>query len=223
MQENCFVKVQNRSVICFRQTAAVCPELDRMRDICACRCWALAGQYDLICLLLKVNTVTPRNVSTSLFTLLLVSSLAYAQDVHQPDAPAISISGRSRITGGSTDPLPGSSALPNQYARWEFEPSLAFYGVPISAHVLLTTENDPSRRAMNSAEIIFDVKAFQSMLRERVMAEAKAAQAELTARAAELRTKLTDPSVVADLARFRELEGLSPARDWRISTTPRVF
>lgn len=106
----------------------------------------------------------------SLLLLLAVPLTTVAQDIlpTQP-APAITLSGHSRITAMSASPRPESSGLPEQYLRWEFEPSVVLFGLPISARALLTTENDPSRHAMNSVEVIFDVKQFQDALRERVM------------------------------------------------------
>jgi hypothetical protein len=127
-----------------------------------------------------------------------------------PPTPAepswLQFSGKSRITSGSETPQPTTSGLPNDYARWEFEPSLAIYEVPIAARVLLTTENDPTRSAMNSVEIMFDVKAFQKMLRDKIMEKAAATATDFKAKAEEMKSKLADPSVAADLAQYDSLK-----------------
>jgi hypothetical protein len=119
--------------------------------------------------------------------------------------PVIIFSGTSRITAESATPQPGSSGLKEPYARWEFEPALSIYDVPIGAHVLLTTENDINRNSMNSIEFVFDVNAFQKMLRDRVMAQAKATVTDYHAKAEEMQKSLSDPAVMQDLARYNTL------------------
>ena len=148
----------------------------------------------------------------SLLAFLYAAMSASAQvDSSESSTRVFEFSGRSRLTGVSASPRAESSGLPERYLRWEFEPTASVYGLPISARVLLTTENDPSRHAMNSVEILFDVKAFQQNLRERVMESARSTATDFGARAEEMRARLSDPSVAADLARFDELKRLEEA------------
>jgi hypothetical protein len=146
--------------------------------------------------------------SILLFIPIVAVSLAAQERLPSPEIPAFSVTGRSRVTAASASVRPGNSQLPRNYARWAFDPTLALYGVPISANVLLTTESDADRRPMNSVAVHFDVKAFQALLRERVLAKAKEAETDFRERADEMRAKLSDPSALVDMSRFKELEGL---------------
>jgi hypothetical protein len=147
---------------------------------------------------------------------LLLSVAGYGQGL--PQSPIAStpswlqFSGKSRITSGSETPQPSTSGLPNDFARWEFEPTLSIYEVPIGARILLTTENDPSRSAMNSVSVIFDVKAFQKMLRDKIMAKATSVAGNFKAKAEEMKSKLSEPDIAADLGRYDSLKAMDSAR-----------
>jgi hypothetical protein len=153
------------------------------------------------------------HVVSAYVVLLICTSVSIAQPLASPtiDIPSIKFSGRTRFTAQSAAALPASTGLPEQFARWEFDPTLSLYDVPFSAHVLLTTENDASRHAMNSIAFEFDVNAFQKALRERVLAQARATATDFKSRAEALKAKLSDPSTAADLARYKELSNAESA------------
>jgi hypothetical protein len=154
------------------------------------------------------TAMTIRLFASIAFALIITDSLFAQEPSPLPGSTAITLSGHSRMTGGSTSPLPSSSSLPQQYLRWELEPTLSLYGVPISAHMLLTTENDASLRSMNSIEVGFDVRAFQDMLRDRIIATVGKPETFVRAKADELKRTLSDSLVAADLRRFDELQHL---------------
>ena len=138
--------------------------------------------------------------------LTVMRSIGFAQGTGQTfAAPTFTFSGTSRMEGENANPQPFSSGLKEPYARWQFDPSLTIYDIPIGAHVLLTTEQDANRSSMNSAEFVFDTKTFQKMLRDRVMAQAQSTVTDYRAKAVEMQKQLSDPAVMQDLDRYKSL------------------
>lgn len=119
--------------------------------------------------------------------------------------PSILFSGTSRLIYQDASGIPPSSSIKKQFVRWECQPTLSVFEIPVGAHILLTSENDEARSSMNSVVLFFDVKAFQKMLRERVMAKAKSTLGDYKAKAMEMKEKLSDPSSLQDVSRYDEL------------------
>lgn len=130
-----------------------------------------------------------------LFLLLGIRFCAFAQvksDSLLSNTPALLFSGTSRLLYQNANNLPASSTINNRFVRWECQPTLALFNVPIGAHILLTSENDEARSSMNSIIFYFDVKAFQKILRQRVMDKAKETMGDYQEKASELQKKISD-------------------------------
>jgi len=69
------------------------------------------------------------------------------------------ISGSSRIYTQKSNRSGTNQNLPSNIARWEFNPMLSYYNIPLSLSLLLTTEQRSFRQNINNFSIGFDYEA----------------------------------------------------------------
>jgi hypothetical protein len=113
-------------------------------------------------------------VVTTGIALLLLLFLLPLSAVAQPDTSQPSgspspflLSGYSTLFGQLADRQGTFQYTPEDLARWEFNPTLSFHGIPFSASVLLTTEQSDVRQKINSVAFGFDYQRLENALMER--------------------------------------------------------
>lgn len=84
--------------------------------------------------------------------------------------PAVRLFGTSRLSTQYSDIRGAYQTLPTSFARWEFDPSVALWGVPFSGHVFLTSERDRFGNTINTFNANFSIRSsdLQQYIRQRV-------------------------------------------------------
>jgi hypothetical protein len=83
--------------------------------------------------------------------------------------PPVVFSGTSRLYGQLANRQGSFQETPEDFARLELAPSLAFYGAPFTLNVLLSTEQASVRQNINSISIDFDYSRLQGVLMQRAI------------------------------------------------------
>ncbi len=84
----------------------------------------------------------------------------------------INTTGSARLTTAFSSPPGLQSEQKDIYTRLELNPTVIFMGqIPISASVLLTTEQNPNRQPMNQVSVNFDYNYFRTLLEQKAMAK----------------------------------------------------
>lgn len=84
----------------------------------------------------------------------------------------ITTTGSARLTSAFNNPQGLQSEQKNYYSRFEFNPTLVFRGrIPITASVLLTTEQNANKQPMNQLSFSFDYNYFKTLEEQRAMAK----------------------------------------------------
>lgn len=84
----------------------------------------------------------------------------------------INITGSARLTTMFNHPVGLNSEQKELATRFEFNPTLIFFGqLPISASVLLTTEQNAGIQPMNQFSLNFDYNYFRTLLEQKAMAK----------------------------------------------------
>lgn len=121
-----------------------------------------------------------KNVVALACTILIGSMQLFAQmgDVakatgYDPSAPFFTFSGSTRLYGESSSRQGSFAEKPRQFARWEFDPTFALFGFPISVSVLYSTEDSTIRQRINAANISLNPSILQNYIITRAQAKAE--------------------------------------------------
>ena len=136
-------------------------------------------------------------------------------------------SGTARISGQIADRTGSYQLVPNNFARFEITPTLAIYGAPFSAWLLVSTENSTARQRLNSVAFGFDYYKLQGDLLKRAydkvadLEELKALE-EVEGGIEHLRDSLTaigaaGEEKLRDLERLKDMSSYEALRDRAIS------
>ncbi len=129
-----------------------------------------------------------------LLAIVLIGVLMFTTLSAQPDegTPAVRLFGTSRISSQYADIRGAYQALPVSFARWEFDPSIAFWGIPFSGHLFLTSERDRFGETINTANFNFSIRSsdLQQYIRQRV-------EDKITSLRAEAETAATSDTTLA--------------------------
>ncbi len=82
----------------------------------------------------------------------------------------LTLSGSSRFYALSANRQGSFQDRPERYLRWELDPTLALYGVPISFNILLSTEEESFRQDINAFTALFSPENIQALVLQRVSA-----------------------------------------------------
>ena len=80
--------------------------------------------------------------------------------------------GSAQLTTAFNNPQGIQSEQKNFYSRLEFNPTIVLMGqIPVSASVLLSTEQNPQKQTMNQVSLNFDYNYFRTLLEQKAMAK----------------------------------------------------
>ena len=133
--------------------------------------------------------------------------------------------GSAQLTTAFNNPQGIQSEQKNFYSRLEFNPTIVLMGqIPVSASVLLSTEQNPQKQTMNQVSLNFDYNYFRTLLEQKAMAkieEMKSGQGlgdmeklkekyilEKNKDYGELKAKLSSPEAKEQLAKADEYNSL---------------
>lgn len=74
----------------------------------------------------------------------------------QKKSPNFSLSGSSRLEGQNANRKGTYQLSPARYGRWEFNPTLSVYKIPLSVNLFLSTEQIDTKQNINNIGIIFE-------------------------------------------------------------------
>ena len=84
----------------------------------------------------------------------------------------INTTGSARLTTAFNNPQGLQSEQKDFYSRLEFNPTIVLMGqIPITASVLLSTEQNPDRQPMNQVSLNFDYNYFNTLMEQKAMAK----------------------------------------------------
>ncbi len=84
----------------------------------------------------------------------------------------INTTGSARLTTAFNNPQGLQSEQKDFYSRLEFNPTLIFAGqIPVSASILLSTEQNPQKQPINQISLNFDYNYFRTLLEQQAMAK----------------------------------------------------
>jgi|GEM_PF-6010424 len=92
------------------------------------------------------------------------------QETQEPSDQLIQFQGRSRTTGqwaARNGDVP--AYLESGFLRTELYPSLTVWDLPVSASVLLTTEQQSNRQDLQQFQLQFDVQEYQRILQQKLL------------------------------------------------------
>lgn len=110
----------------------------------------------------------------AVFSALLLAFLLYVPHrlaaQSEVGTPAVRLFGTSRISTQYADVRGAYQGLPAKFARWEFDPSIALWGIPFSSHLFLSSERDRFGESINTFNFNFSIRSsdLQEYIRRRV-------------------------------------------------------
>ncbi|MCX7937724.1 MAG: hypothetical protein N2971_08505 [Chlorobi bacterium] len=151
---------------------------------------------------------------------LLVISATGAQVVAQPSPPAIEFSG-SNVLSGQTASRQGSyQEQPAQFWRWEFEPTVQVYGIPLSFYVLLSSEQQEFRQNINAITSMFTPERLRQRILDRLTSEVQSLPeysdvADIADRYAEIKDSLAqfNPAMLERIEAYRRIKELQALKN----------
>jgi hypothetical protein len=93
------------------------------------------------------------------------------KDVSLKEAGKIIISGSSKMYTQKSNRIGTNQDLPPNLARWEFNPTLTYYGIPLSLNLLLTTEQKKNTQNINNVSIGFEFEALLERIKKSAVNE----------------------------------------------------
>lgn len=85
-----------------------------------------------------------------------------------PDAPAFALTGNGSIEYQNANRIGSFSTVPKNFATANLNPGVKLYGLPFTANILLSTQQDSSRQSMNMFAFNFDFNAMREGLANRL-------------------------------------------------------
>ncbi|MBK6418529.1 MAG: hypothetical protein IPF79_04975 [Ignavibacteria bacterium] len=85
-----------------------------------------------------------------------------------PDAPAFALTGNGSIEYQNANRVGSFSTVPKNFATANLNPGVKLYGLPFTANILLSTQQDSSRQSMNMFAFNFDFNAMREGLANRL-------------------------------------------------------
>lgn len=138
--------------------------------------------------------------------------------------PAVIFKGTSKITGQNSNRMATDSQQPEDFLRWEFNPSILIYNVPFSASLLLTTEQKSSKQNINNFSLNFDPNQLIEQIKNKAIK--KSITPEIDKEYNEINTKLQNKNISNEEReklnkRLKELEKIkSDAEDLQSTSDP---
>ena len=97
-----------------------------------------------------------------------VMNLIYENDKEDKDVKPFLFSGTAKLNLDAGYKAMPSSELPNNVLTAELNPSIAIYGIPFTANVLLSTQQSSDKQSVNSASFNFDLNSYKQQLMSRL-------------------------------------------------------
>jgi hypothetical protein len=92
-----------------------------------------------------------------------------AQSLAQP--PAFELTGTNQLSAQTANRQGSYQEQPTQFWRWEFEPTVQVYGIPLSFYVLLSSEQQEFRQNINALTSMFTPERLRQRIADRLTSE----------------------------------------------------
>ncbi|MBI4535183.1 MAG: hypothetical protein HY708_02820 [Ignavibacteriae bacterium] len=117
-------------------------------------------------------------------------------------------SGQSSFSFTGANRQASFSEIPKNSWTWEINPTLSLYGLPFTASVLLSSQQESNRQSINSFGLNFDLSQLQGMLTDRLNQKADELEQEVTSTDPAEIERMRDPSNLAEnLDRYNVASG----------------
>lgn len=143
-----------------------------------------------------------------------------AQPVPQSPGSVVVLTGSNSLSAQTANRVGTYQERPQRFWRWEFEPTLQLYGVPLSFYVLLSSEQREFRQNINAITSLFAPEQIRARVRGRIEQALRASEqyedvAGLAQRYEEIRDSLAaaDPQALQRLEAYRRLKELERLKE----------